>query len=246
MISEATFSKKFTSFWNEILPNSKSYVRLINGGYLEAVYEPFDTADRKHNTALINVLSFSLLRSVLNKEQKYSEVCRTKYLQSSHFKGVIEKSLLYLAKFNYGDDCELPLNSKELLQTTQLFKVMYHRYVAAGQITEVDPKFDGCGFVNQSFGDLMSNQTLIEIKSGERRFSVTDVRQVLTYLVLNHYSRRPKRISHVELFNPRMGISFTEGVNSFCLNTSALNSQELFSEIQKFISDNNFVEVYGT
>ena len=246
MISEATFSKKFTSFWNEILPNSKNHVRLINGGLLEAIYEPFDPAERKNNTALVNVLSFSLLRSLCNREKTLDELNNIEYFKSSYFNAQVDNSLTYLSKFNYGEECKLPLSSKEILQTSQLFKIMYARYIANGQNTEIDPRFDGCGFLNESYGDLISNTTLVEIKSGERRFSVIDIRQILVYLVLNHYSKNPKGIEYVELFNPRMGISFTESVDSFCLNVSALNSQELFSEIQKFIVDNNFVEVYGT
>ncbi|MBL4899012.1 MAG: hypothetical protein JKX76_05100 [Colwellia sp.] len=246
MISEATFSKKFTSFWNEILPNSKNYVRLINGGLLEAVYEPFDTADRKNNTALVNVIAFSMLREFCNKVHTLDQLSSTQYFQSPHFESLLEKDLSYLSKFSYGAECSLPLSVKEKEQASQLFRQMYIRYVANNSSSKIDPKFDGCGFINESYGDLISDNKLIEIKSGERRFNLTDLRQVLIYLMLNHYSKQSFNISTIELFNPRMGIAFTEEVESFCLNVSALNSLELFSEIQKFIVDNNFVEEFGT
>lgn len=246
MISEATFSKKFTSFWNEILPNSKNYVRLINGGLLEPVYEPFDTAERKNNTALVNVIAFSMLRDFCNKALTIDQLSSTQFFESNHFKGLLEKDLSYLSKFSYGAECSLPLSTKEKKQASLLFRLMYIRYVANRSSTRIDPKFDGCGFINESYGDIISDNKLIEIKSGERRFSLTDLRQVIIYLVLNNYSKKPYRISAIELFNPRMGIAFTEEIESFCLNISALNSQELFSEIQKFIVDNNFVEEFGT
>ncbi len=246
MISESTFSKKFTSFWNEILPNSKNYVRLINGGLLEPVYEPFDTADRKNNTALVNVLAFSMLRELCNKNQTLAQLTNNKYFKSQGFEILLEKDLAYLSKFSYGTECSLPLSVKEIQQVSQLFRQMYIRYVANNSNVIVDPNFDGCGFINESFGDIISDSTLVEIKSGERRFNLTDLRQLLIYLVLNHYSKQSVKINYVELFNPRMGIAFKEDVESFCLNLSALNSQELFSEIQKFVVDNNFVETFGT
>lgn len=246
MISESTFSKKFTSFWNEILPNSKNYVRLINGGLLEPVYEPFDTADRKNNTALVNVLAFSMLRELCNNTQTLDQLNNSQYFSSQNFEELLVKDLLYLSKFSYGSECSLPLSEKEKVQASQLFRQMYVRYVANNSSSQIDPKFDGCGFINESHGDLIANKKLIEIKSGERRFNLTDLRQVMIYLVLNHYSKTPFDITSVELFNPRMGIAFSEEVESFCLNVSALNSQELFSEIQKFIVDNNFVEEFGT
>lgn len=246
MISESTFSKKFTSFWNEILPNSKNYVRLINGGLLEPVYEPFDTADRKNNTALVNVLAFSMLREFCNKTQTLDQLSNSQYFSSQNFEELQAKDLLYLSKFSYGSECSLPLSEKEKVQASQLFRQMYLRYVANNSSSQIDPKFDGCGFINESYGDLIADKKLIEIKSGERRFNLTDLRQILIYLVLNHYSKNSFDITSIELFNPRMGIAFTEEVESFCLNVSALNSQELFSEIQKFIVDNNFVEEFGT
>lgn len=246
MISESTFSKKFTSFWNEILPNSKNYVRLINGGLLEPIYEPFDTADRKNNTALVNVLAFSMFRELCNKNQTLTQLSNNAFFKSKKFEVLLENDLAYLSKFSYGTECSLPLSVKELQQIHQLFKQMYIRYVAKKAHVVVDPKFDGCGFINESYGDIISDNTLVEIKSGERRFNLTDLRQVLIYLMLNHYSKKMVKITHIELFNPRMGIAFKEDVGSFCLNISALNSQELFSEIQKFVVDNNFVETFET
>ncbi len=246
MISESTFSKKFTSFWNEILPNSKNYVRLINGGLLEPVYEPFDTADRKNNTALVNVHAFSMFRELCNKSQMLDQLSSNDYFESQRFYFLLDMDLKYLSKFSYGTECSLPLSVKEKEQARQLFKQMYIRYVADNLNVVIDPKFDGCGFINESFGDVISGSKLVEIKSGERRFSLSDLRQILVYLVLNHYSRKPFNITHVELFNPRMGIAFAEDIDSFCLNLSALSSHDLFSEIQKFIVDNNFVEEFGT
>lgn len=246
MISELTFSKKFTSFWNEILPNSKNYVRLINGGLLEPVYEPFDSADRKNNTALVNVLAFSMLRELCNNTKTLDKLIHGQYFSSYEFEVLLDKELLYLSRFSYSSECSLPLSEKEKKQASQLFMQMYIRYVANNSSLHIDPKFDGCGFINESYGDLISDKKLIEIKSGERSFKLTDLRQVLIYLVLNHYSKNPFDITSIELFNPRMGIAFTEEVESFCLNISALSTQELFSEIQKFIVDNNFVEEFGT
>ena len=40
MISELTFSRKFTSFWNQLLPNANNFIRIINGSLIEDVYPP--------------------------------------------------------------------------------------------------------------------------------------------------------------------------------------------------------------
>ncbi|MGY3909518.1 hypothetical protein ACW5XW_06900 [Aeromonas piscicola] len=253
MISEATFSKKYTSFWNETLPNSKNYVRLINGGLLQPIYEPFTPAERKNNTALVNVLFFNMFRHASNNRLDFDHFNNPSFFESLDFIQLQDASIKYLSKFSYGNDCDLPLSDIEKRQTLRLFQMIYSRYMLSRKkyiddnITLIiDPVFDGCGFVNESTGDFLYGNTLVEIKSGERSFNAIDVRQVLTYLTLNHFSKKPFKIDKVELFNPRMGISFSESVESFCKNLSALSSQELFSEIEKFIVENNFIEVYGT
>lgn len=247
MISEVTFSKKFTSFWNEILPNSKNYVRLINGGLLNAEYSPFAPSPRKQNIALINTLSFFILREIVKKKNRFILNSLSSYFKSIDFSSIMDKSLHYLSNFSYGKDFSLPLTTAELNEINQLVNLMHNHFTHKNNnnVIYIDPEFDGCGFINPSYGDLIYNNTLTEIKSGERKFSLTDIRQLVVYLTLNYYSNIPYPIKRIELFNPRMGISFSEDVESFCLNISALSSTELYSEIQKYVTDNNFIEEYA-
>lgn len=246
MISEITLSKKFTAFWNEILPNSKNYIRLLNGGLIERVHVPFEPAIIKNNVALVNVLSFELFRTVVNRTSTIDELSNKNYFESNQYKFILNKSLDYLSRFKYGKNCILPLKVEELNDVIQLYNTMRNRYLNSNKEVIVDPVFAGCGFINESNGDLISDTTLVEIKSGERNFSVIDLRQMLIYCTLNHFSQNSYKLEYIEFFNPRMGISFTEEIENFCQNLSALSSQELFTEIQKFITDINFVEEYGT
>lgn len=246
MISEVTFSKKFTAFWNQILPNSKNYIRLINAGLIERVYEPLTPARRKNNTALINVLSFELVKAVTTNQLSIDNVSNKYFFKSDEFKFILELSMTFLSRFSYGNNVDLPLEHDEINEVLVLYKAIYTRYVANSKNIQVEPEFSGCGFINQANGDIASDQTLIELKSGERSFSVMDLRQVLTYCTLNHFMKTPLLIDKIELFNPRMGIAYSEDIESFCQNVSALSSLELFSEVQKFITDSNFIEEYGT
>ncbi len=40
MISELTFSRKFTSYWNQLLPNANNFIRIVNGSLIDDVYAP--------------------------------------------------------------------------------------------------------------------------------------------------------------------------------------------------------------
>ncbi len=108
------------------------------------------------------------------------------------------------------------------------------------------PSFEGLGFLNNAQGDVLYNDVLVEVKAGYRTFSVNDIRQVLVYLALNHYSRHPYDIKKIELYNPRMGSVFEADVAQLCDEISALQPSDLFHEVLLFVTENNFVELPGT
>lgn len=245
MISEITFAKKFTSFWNEMLPNAKNYVRLVNSGYRTALYAPINEPERKNNIALINVIYFDLYRAACLKQIKAESIRDKNFMRTDEFYEVAKKSLNYISKFSYGNNCQLPLTTGELNQIQLLFKLLSDQIPPYQAHVIIDPLFDGCGFLNSAQGDILANNKLIEIKSGQRTFSLVDFRQVIIYLTLNHYSRNPRVIEEIELFNPRMGISFSDNVENLCKNLSSLDYTELFSEVQKFITENNFIEEFS-
>jgi len=245
VISETTFSKKFTAFWNDLLPNANNHIRLINGGLIVAEYEPYVESKRKENNALVNVIAFGLLRDISLKKITPADIWAAKFTKSARFEKILQESLRYLDRFSYGKKCNLPLEQDELVLALNLYRQMHARYLKPRGKLIVSPRFPGCGILNEAQGDILKNDTLIEVKSGERKFSVTDLRQLLTYCTMNHFSTKPYPIKHIELFNPRMGISFSDTLENLCKQLSALPSLEVFSEIQKFVTDNNFIEDYG-
>jgi hypothetical protein len=245
MISEVTLAKKFTSFWNQLLPNANHFIRLINGGLVEVCYEPFENTQRKENISLINVLSFRLFKLAVKKEISLDILTKKNFFKSDYFNDIFNSSLIELEKFSKKSNFSLPLNGEELKQISLLFDQIYARFLKNINIMEVSPVFQGCGFINQSEGDIYFTDTLVELKSGERKFSVTDIRQILVYCTLNHYATTGKRhIKNIELFNPRMGIAYKSTINDLSENLSALTPEDLFFEIFSFITENNFVEIY--
>lgn len=242
MISEITFSKRFTSFWNEALPNANNYIRLINAGQVQATHKPLSPAPRKHNVALINVLAFEIYRSLVSRRTEASALSSPTFFRGRIFTSALKGSRAYIDRFGSFQSYKLPFSTPEQRQLKEIVGLLVERY-GPKKSPVVDPKFDGCGFVDQCFGDILIGKRLVEVKSGERSFSVSDLRQILVYCTLNHYSKTPFNIDSIEIFNPRMGTCFSEKVETVALRLSALNSGELFAEIQRFISDGAFAEV---
>ena len=94
---------------------------------------------------------------------------------------------------------------------------------------------EGIGILNHSEVDLMYSSTLVEIKSGDRKFKTLDFRQVITYLTQNHYSSSPVTIDRIELFNPRMGILFNTDIESMIDELTALTPNEVYEEVKNYL-----------
>lgn len=242
MISEITFSKRFTSFWNEVLPNANNYIRLINAGQVQATHKPLNPAPRKHNVAIINVLAFEVYRNLVNRRTESQALSSPAFFRSRLFASALKSAKKYVDRFGSHQSYKLPFSPAEEQQLKEIVRILIERY-GSSRSPVVDPQFDGCGFVDHCFGDILIGRRLIEVKSGERSFSVSDLRQLLVYCTLNHYSKKPFNIDSIEIFNPRMGACFSERVETVAIRLSALNSGELFAEIQRFISDSAFMEV---
>ena len=241
MISETSFAKRFTSFWNELLPNAKNHVRLINSAYRIASHKPLPTPERKTNTAFVNVLAFEIYRYSIKNHVDERRIVEPKFQFSAEYLSLVEKSGNYLKRFSEQQTYDLPLLGDEQRQAIEIAKLLLTRYHwHTGAI--IDPEFDGCGFINPAAGDIFTGRTLVEIKSGDRPFNLQDLKQVLIYCTLNHYSKSRLPIERIELYNPRKGTIFTENISDFAINLSALSPQQLFSEIESFISQTSFCE----
>lgn len=240
MISEITFSKKFTSFWNQTLPNANNFVRIVNLGLKEIIEDPFPEPKRPNNTALINIISNRLFDNFVSEKINLSSINNSRFILSKEYDDILKECSEYLSKFSYGSNLSLPLTIEEMKESIGIFNVIYRKYGGYARSIELSPKFCGCGFINNSIGDMIIGETLIEIKSGQRHFSVIDFRQIIIYCALNFSSNIKRRISKVEIFNPRMGISYSTSVQDLCRDLSAKSSNELFEEIKRYIVDTEF------
>lgn len=242
MISEASFAKRFTSFWNELLPNAKNYVRLANSAARVATHRPLPAPARRQNTAFVNTLAFNLYCRVTANRQDIRTLLATAFRDSEELKADVARSARYLQRFRDYAPHELPLSEAEWRQTLEITQILAERYNYT-QSPIIAPKFSGCGFLNPAEGDLLVRSKLVEIKSGERSFSLVDFRQVLVYCVLNHLSNTKADIQSVEIFNPRMGILFSDTIDNFAIGMSSLGALELFSELGSYVSNTTFTEL---
>lgn len=245
MISETTFARKFTSFWTQLLPNEKNYIRLINGGMVQSLHHPEEPA-RADNVALCNMLAFELFKGIVNGNLSKSDLRNSTVFKTKLYSALVETCSKRLSRFLHGKSMSLPLNNDEIIDIRAV-SIHMLEYLPPGMATiKFSPHFQGLGFLNEAEGDILFEKNLIEVKSGYRSFSVTDIRQVLVYLTLNYFSFEPKNIGKIELYNPRMGSVFEVDVDVLCDDISALQPADLFNEILLFVTENTFIELPET
>ncbi|EPN9529475.1 hypothetical protein ACT5AM_004217 [Cronobacter malonaticus] len=240
MISELTFSRKFTSFWNQLLPNANNFIRIINGSLIEDVYPPLDNSTNKSNNVFVNECAFNLYAAIQNNLLARNILSVQELFHEPDFQNILEQTKEYLQRFAYGSNFKLPLSMIEYNAIREIAKNISSRYGMKHQI-EVSPQFDGCGAINNSYGDIYYPSVLVEIKSGDRNFSVYDLRQVLIYCTLNFYSKNRRNIKNFELFNPRMGITYSDSIINLCKELAFIQPEELFFEIMNSITEENFI-----
>ncbi|MFE8047916.1 hypothetical protein [Brenneria goodwinii] len=241
MISELTFSRKFTSFWNQLLPNANNFIRIVNGSLVEDIYPPLTNSTNRANNVFVNECAFNIYAATQNGLLDENILFSSDIFHSPEFQHIFENTKEYLKRFSYGSNFQLPLDMLEYNTIREISRSIYQRYKGIKYV-EVSPLFSGCGVINNSYGDIYHPNNLVEIKSGDRKFSVYDLRQLIIYLTLNFYSKEKREIRNFELFNPRMGISYSDTVISLCKELAFIQPQEMYFLIMNSITDENFIE----
>ena len=245
MISEKTFAAGFTSFWKEVLPGTQSYMKLVKAGLNASVHTRLDAPARKQNTAIVNVLAFNYYRLSIERKLDLAPMDSITLQASTDYGNLMTAATEYMDRFAIRQTYVLPLTAEEVQQALEVAQRLTKRYHWS-QNPIVDPKFDGCGIIDATAGDIFVDRKLIEIKAGVSDFEPAYLRQVMIYCTLNHYSSIPFPAKRVEIFNPRSGELYQEDVEQLALMLSGTSSLELFSTIQKYITEFNFVECPNT
>lgn len=227
MISEVTFSKLYTSFWNSLLINSKNYVRLVNGALIQDVHKPISSYSSKYN-AYINILSFELYELYLGKGNLNFTKLEIELASKSSFDKVSKFASFYKS-------IQIPSFIEIKNEVYFIVRSLVDQYQTKSPI--IRKPLDGIGILNNSEIDLIYSSTLVEIKSGDRKFKTLDLRQVIIYLTQNHYSLNPVLIDRIELFNPRMGIIFNSDIQSMIYELTFLTPFEVYEEVKNYLCD---------
>ncbi len=200
MISVTELSRHYASLWKRTFPFINKLVRKLNlqkTTFFEKLESDIDASRR----ALVNEIGFRVFEKSVELE-----INSIDDIDESTVKTISEKSCQYISGLEKTDSIELPNSSEndEAIELAKRTKQFFNDYEKGSSLV-VSPLFLGCGAVSSCFGDVLSGDTLYEIKAGEREFRVSDLKQLLLYCTLN-FSNHNEDIQHIALVNPRLGI----------------------------------------
>jgi len=222
MISEVSFSRGFASFWTEYTPWLGDYVSSINKGIGVRIEVPIEIGNDTIHRAINNVVAFSLFKNLIEHNEDSVEKAFT-------------ESVDIMKNFPRNNLETYKLSNEYKVIITILSKRLINRYKQRSP--EFYPQFSGCGIMESCQGDLLYDDTLVEIKAGERGLQSSDVKQIITYCALNWLSGSPLLISQIEFYNPRQGILWKSELSDLIISVSSLPLEDLFDQIGKYLSE---------
>lgn len=229
MISEKQFAVLYTSFWAAVLPLGETAVRRMNLR-VARVFNPLQADAPAAYNGFVNELAFRLVElSYRGGAGSVGEESVPEVYAST------EGYIMRLPR------ASVPASRREREAAIRDAVVIGERL--AGMIGDARgersitfrPQFSGCGRLDACQGDVLIGDELWEVKSGDRQFRQTDVRQILIYCALNH-AAKTRPIDRFSLVNPRAGIVADGTVTDLVHDIAGCDPGTLFDEIIEYVT----------
>ena len=220
MIGATRFASAYGSFWKNATPTIDLFVRKINLDLYERVEPPADYQVEPTRSALIAETAFALF----DQQSRY-DGDRTNFFENFVERAASE-ARRRLALLNVKHIAGV-LNAEELNAVEELFRRLSSFFSERnGRRLVVRPNFPGCGFIDRSEADVIYDNTLFEVKTVERNSRSVDIKQLITYAMLNHKSES-YIIRDIGIYNPRRGTEFSTSLDDVCFEISGVSAIEL-------------------
>ena len=220
MISETTFARGYSSFWMEYFPWLNSYSQTVNAYQLNRISAPCPELDKAEHRSINNTIAFFCFRNITSKLNCSLEETKDEVLQ-------------YMTRFPRNNVLTYEFNSYDQYIINGLLKNLQ-------KIPEInllfDPFFSGCGIIDNCRGDILQGNKLIEVKSGNRNIQPADIKQLIVYLALDWISSSNKyNIHQVEIYNPRVGFSWTTDTDDLFRSVTSFTKEEALEQLTKYL-----------
>ncbi len=222
MISERDIAEKFTTIWKRSFPIlTPNFMRVFNEAQIEAINSnPAVTIDDDIRYDLVSEVSFNLSQIVIERSVEAVD-----YLSDdNNVMELLRKTAKFIWKSkNYSDDNLVLTNAetKDIVNITN--NTVEFITKTKRESLQFKPTLKGYNFISDLEADLLIDDTLYEVKTVNRNFKSTDLKQLFIYLALRQVSEHGAW-KWAGLYNPRKGTYCKFNVNSLIYNLSGGNT----------------------
>lgn len=229
MISERDISEKFSAIWKQNLPlMTPSFMRVFNEAQIKKINKnPIPTsenvrydivAETSFNLSEIATIEDKKIKKIIKDSKRFKKIV-SDTAKSIWTTGNYKKKDLKLEKSEVEEIQKICENTFEFIEKTKKKKV------------EFKPKLRGYSFIPDLEGDLSIDDTLYEIKTVNRNFKSSDLKQLFIYLALKQVSAE-ENWKYAGLYNPRKGTYCKFNVKSLIYNlTGGQTPNETFENL---------------
>ncbi len=231
MITVTELSRNYASVWKRTFPFLSRIVRKSNlqkESFKDQIISDVEPSRR----ALVNEFGFRLFAKM--HELQISNIGN---IDETTIENISEKTCKYIAGLERSKSIDKPneVERKEAILIANRTWQFFNDYIKHSNLV-VSPEFTGCGMVSSCFGDVLSGDTLYEIKAGDREFRVSDLKQLFVYTTLN-FANHDETIKYIALINPRLGDFVKMGIKESVEIASGKAAADAFYEIINFFDN---------
>ena len=203
MMNERDLAERFTNIWQQHLPKLDSkYIEHFNFSEVKTINDRQVIATAPSKSALFSEIAFDLSALAHARQELPAAIFQDKARQQELIKataGSLSKLVAYT-----GD--QLSLSDAELSEILGLAEntMQFIEKMAGRQQVIFRPQVKGYGIISTLTADLSIDDTLFEIKTVNRNYKSSDLKQLFIYLALRHVSDEAT-FTHCGLYNPRKG-----------------------------------------
>lgn len=228
MISERDISEKFSVIWKQNFPLlTPNFIRVFNDTQIIAINTKQVFAVDEVRYDLVAETAFNLSElAFLNKVtalEAFTEKVQRKIIEET------ARSIRKSGKYSENDLIISDIEKQEIISIADNTLEFIEKL--GGQDVLFKPKLKGYSFIPDLYADISIEDSLFEIKTVNRNFKSSDLKQLFIYIALRQVSEN-HNWKYAGLYNPRKGAYCKFNIKSLIYNlTGGKTPNEAFENL---------------
>ncbi len=229
MISERDISEKFSAIWKQHFPLlTPNFIRVFNETQISVINTKQVIALEEVRYDLISEAAFNLSEIAFVNNIKPSEAFSVDKEQKK-IVDITARSIWKTGNYSDSDLFISDIEKQEIISIADNTLEFIKKFV--GQEVLFKPQLKGYSFIPNLVADISIGDTLFEVKTVNRNFKSSDLKQLFIYIALRQVSEK-ENWKFAGLYNPRKGTYCKFNIKSLVYNlTGGKTTNEAFENL---------------